>query len=146
MKSRIEMKDDNQKQITSKCSKIYCDECKHEFSMNSVKIQEATVKVKGQVLILDYFVCPQCNKIYRVLLKDEQCEKLKEDLEKTIDRIRKAHSSKNIELASSLNVMMTKKSERLRSHLIRLEKKFPGTFTFVASENNHEDKNIEYLP
>ena len=146
MKANIKMKDNNQKQIASKCGKIYCDECKYEFSVNSVNIQEATVKAKGQVLTLDYFVCPKCNKIYRIMLKDEQYEKLKEDLEKTKNRIRKTYGSKNIELASSLNVMVTKKSERLRSHLTRLEKKFPGTFTFVTSENNHKDKTIEYLP
>lgn len=128
------------------CDKFYCDECKYEFSMNTVNIEEATVQLGGQALKLVYFACPKCNKIYRIMLKDERYEELKEDLEKTKKRIRKNYGSGNDEFARTLNSMVTKKHERLKAHLNNLDKKFPGTFTFVASENNHEDKIIKYLP
>ena len=132
--------------MSTKFATVYCDDCKHEFSMNSVDIQEATVNLGGQALKLVYFTCPKCNKIYRITLKDERYEELKEDLERTKTRIRKNRGSRNDEFARTLNSMVTKKHERMRNHLTRLNDKFPGTFTFVASENNHEDKIITYLP
>ena len=53
---------------------VFCDECKHEFSMNSVDIQTATVELGGQALKLVYFTCPKCNKIYRIYFKDDKYE------------------------------------------------------------------------
>lgn len=125
---------------------IVCDECKHEFSMNAVNIEEATVTLDGQDLILVYFACPKCNKLYRVTLKDKRCVELREDLEKTKMRIRKNHGSGDEELAKTLNNMVFKKLQRLRKHTAVLNAKFLGTFTFVVSENNHEEKFIKYLP
>lgn len=132
--------------MSVKYTAVICDECKKEFSMNAVDIQEAIIELYGQVLKLVYFTCPKCNKIYRITLKDERYDELKEDLERTKNRIRKNFGSKNDELARTLNSMVTKKHKRIQSHLTNLNNKFPGTFTFVASENNHEDKIIKYLP
>lgn len=132
--------------MSTKFATVYCDECKHEFSMNSVDIQEVAMNLGGQALKLVYFTCPKCNKIYRITLKDERYEELKEDLERTKNRIRKNYGSRNDEFASTLHAMVVRKHERLKNHLTRLNNKFPGTFTFVASENNYEDKIITYLP
>lgn len=125
---------------------MICDNCKEEFSLGSVKIDEATVKIKSKALKLSYFTCPKCNKIYRIMLKDKQYDILRADLEKTKMRIRKNNGSGNEEFARQLNSMAIKKHNRLRNHVDNLHKKFPGTFTFVTSENNHEEKIIKYLP
>lgn len=125
---------------------ICCDECKNELLINSVKIDEVIIELGGQALKLVYFTCPKCNKIYRIMLKDERYEELAEDLEKTKKRIRKNYGSRNDEFASMLDSMVNKKHERLRNHVEKLNKKFPGTFTFVTSENNNEEKIITYLP
>ena len=132
--------------MSTKFATVFCDECKHEFSMNSVDIQEATVNLSGQALKLVYFTCPKCNKIYRITLKDKRYDELKEDLEKTKTRIRRNYGSGNDEMARMLNRMVVKKRERMQNHLNKLNVKFSGTFTFVASENNHKDKIITYLP
>lgn len=125
---------------------LRCDECGYEFSVRGVKIDEAKVTINDQLFTLVYFTCPECNKLYRVVLKDEQYEKLAEDLERIKNRIRKNHGSNNDELARVLGEMERKKLERLRAHSDRLNKMFPGTFTFVVSENNQKDKLIKYLP
>lgn len=130
----------------SKHINIYCDECKHEFSMSSADIQEATVNVNGHELTLVYFACSKCNKIYRIAIKDKQYDELRDDLERTKKRIRKNYGSRNDEMARTLNSMVNKKHQRLKNHLRKLDEKYPGTFTFVVSENNHEDKIIKYLP
>ena len=133
--------------MSTKYSAIVCNECDYEFSMNSVKIKEATVNVgKKEEIILMYFTCPKCNKIYRIMIKDKQYEVLKEDLEKIKTRIRKNNGSRNDELARVLDSMVIKKHERLKNHMMKLNERFSGTFTFVVSENNHKEKIIKYLP
>jgi len=125
---------------------LKCDECNQEFLLKADYINEAKVEINDQTLTLVYFTCPKCNKIYRILLKDKRYEELAEDLERTKNRIRKNHGSNNNELARVLDDMVRKKHERLRNHVDRLSKMFPGTFTFVVSENNQKDKFIKYLP
>lgn len=124
---------------------VYCNECKFEFSMNAVNIQKSIINIKGVNLLLAYFACPKCNKIYLISIEDEKCVALKEDLERTRNRIRKC-GSKNEEMARMLNSMMMKKNKRLKNHLENLRNKYSGTFTFTASENNHKEYIIKYLP
>lgn len=123
---------------------IVCDECGYEFPLESVNIQEQSVKCENEQLSLMFFTCSKCNKIYRVLLKDARYEELRVDLEKTKRRIRRNHGSNNVEFARTLNNMVFKKAERLENHCKKLLAKYNGTFTFVASENN--SKEIKYLP
>lgn len=125
---------------------IYCDECKFEFSANSVNIKETIIELNGVFVTLVYFTCPKCNKIYKISIQDKRYYELKDDLEKTIKRIRKNHGKINKEKAAILNDMVFKKKNRLALHVQRVNKMFPGTFVFVASENNHEEKSIKYLP
>jgi len=125
---------------------VFCDDCKHEFSMKSVNIQEAIAELNNVPVNLVYFTCPKCNRVYRISIQDKRYYELKEDLEKTIKRIRRNRGSNNDEMARTLNSMVVKKHERLKAYVDKVNKKFSGTFTFVASENNHEEKIIKYLP
>ena len=127
-------------------SLVYCDECKFEFSMNSVEIKETIVKLNNTPVALVYFTCPKCNKIYRISIQDKRYYELKEDLENTKKRIRKNYGSNNKDKAEMLDYMVRKKHDRLKAYVDKVNKMFPGTFVFVTSENNHEEKYIEYLP
>lgn len=125
---------------------IVCDECKHEFRLDAVGIHEAIVELNGVPVNLVYFACPKCNKIYRISIQDKRYYELVEDIEKTKKRIRRNHGSNNQEMASVLNSMVFKKKKRLEEYVDKVNKMFPGTFTFVASENNHKEQTIKYLP
>lgn len=125
---------------------IQCDKCEYEFSLNAVKIYEAGVVINGHEMLLVYFTCPKCNQIYRITLKDNRYVELQQDLEKMKKRIRKSHGGRNVEFARTLDSMVRTKVQRLKSYAKQLNEKFPGTFTFVVSENNHEEQNIQYLP
>lgn len=131
--------------MSTKYSTVHCDDCKHEFSMDTVDIQQATVTLDGQVLTLVYFACPKCNKIYRITLQDERYDELRMDLEKTKKRIRRNHGSGSVEFAGTLNTMVRRKLERLRDYTTKLNGKYPGTFVFAVPENG-EGKIIKYLP
>lgn len=125
---------------------IVCDECKHEFYLDAVGIHEAIVELNGVPVTLVYFACPKCNKIYRIFIQDRRYYELVEDLEKTKKRIRRNHGSNNQEMARMLNSMVFRKKQRLEEYVDKVNKMFPGTFTFVASENNHKEQTIKYLP
>lgn len=125
---------------------IVCDECKHEFYLDAVGIHEAIVELNGVPVTLVYFACPKCNKIYRISIQDKRYYELVEDLEKIKKRIRRNHGSNNQEMARVLNSMVFKKKQHLEEYVDKVNKMFPGTFTFVASENNHKEQTIKYLP
>ena len=132
--------------MSQKKTTIVCDECKHEFYLDAVGIHEDTVELNGVPVTLVYFACPKCNKIYRISIQDRRYYELVEDLEKTKKRIRRNHGSNNQEMARMLNSMVFKKKQRLEEYVDKVNKMFPGTFTFVASENNHKEQTIKYLP
>lgn len=126
--------------------KIKCDECKEEFFLNTVNIDEAIVELNGTLVTLVYFTCPKCNKIYRVSIQDRRYYELKEDLEKSKKKIRKNYGSNDVETMRILNSMIVRKHERLKAHVSKVNKMFQGTFVFEASENNQEKNKIVYLP
>lgn len=124
---------------------VICDECKHEFSLDAVGIHEAIVKLNNVPVVLVYFACPKCNRIYRVSIQDKRFYELKEDLEKTKKRIRKIKGNNKREKAEMLDTMVRKKLQRLYAYQEKVNEMFPGTFVFVTSENNSEEKSIKYL-
>lgn len=130
----------------NKTAIIYCDECKHKFSMNSVNINETTIEIGRYKLKLAYFACPKCNKIYRIALMDERYAELKKDFELIKTKMIRAINCGNVELVRALNNLMIKKRQRLGKHLENLNNKFSGTFTFEVSKNNQNQKEIKYLP
>lgn len=125
---------------------VFCDDCKHEFSVNSVNIATAPVTLNGKSYDLSYFACPKCRRIYRIALMDQRYYELQADIERTKKRIRRNHGSRNVEFAGTLNTMVRAKLERLRNHTDTTNRKFPGVFVFATSDNGEENKTIKYLP
>lgn len=122
---------------------IVCDECNNEFFLKSIEIKESAIEISGQELLLVYFKCPQCGKLYRVTLKDDEYYNLVEDLENTKKRIRRAKGRGNLYLQNQLVSMVYRKRERLQNYVARLNAKYSGTFTEVL-ENGAA--TIKYLP
>lgn len=122
---------------------IVCDECNNEFFLKSIEIKESAIEISGQELLLVYFKCPQCGKLYRATLKDDEYCALVEDLENTKKRIRCAKGKGNLCLQNQLVSMVYRKQERLQNYVARLNAKYSGTFTEVQ-ENGAAI--IKYLP
>lgn len=122
---------------------IVCDECKSEFFLKSVEIKESAIEIGGQELLVTYFKCPHCDKLYRITVKDDTYFAFVEDLENTKKRIRRAKGKGNLYLQNRLVSMVYRKQERLQNHVARLNAKYSGTFTEV-SENGAT--TIKYLP
>lgn len=122
---------------------IVCNECNSEFFLRSIKIKESAIEIGGQEFLLVYFKCPQCGKLYRITLKDDEYNALVEDLENTKKRIRRTKGKGNLYLQNQLVSTVYRKRERLQNHVARLNAKYSGTFTEV-SENGAT--TIKYLP
>lgn len=123
---------------------IVCDECKHEFYLNAVEIKEDIIQLNNVPVTLVYFMCPKCNKIYRISIQDKRYYDLVKDLEKVKKKIQVNYGNENSETLKVLDYMLIRKKQRLASHVKKINKMFPGTFTLVTSENNQ--KEIKYLP
>lgn len=123
---------------------IVCDKCKHEFVLGQNDLLEEEVICKGSKILLIFFTCPKCNEIYKVSLEDEECALLKEDLIKTVKRIRRNFGNNDVAFSDKLNQMMLVKKERLKNYMTKLNAKYSGTFTFDTSENNKKERKIIY--
>jgi transcription elongation factor Elf1 len=67
---------------------IVCDECKHEFEADSVKIKKYHIQTE-EVLSVASFNCPECDKEYLVSVNNEQTESLIEELSVLSDSLGK---------------------------------------------------------
>lgn len=122
---------------------IVCDKCSAVFLIKSVKIEECSVRIEGKQLLLDYFVCPECNQIYKVFLVEEQkYRKLVDDLLSIEKRIQKCNGSRNVYLLTRLQNMALVKKNKIQSYVNNMNQKYDGTFTFVSKNNQ---KEIVYL-
>lgn len=126
--------------------KVICDGCKSEFDVDAVEIYELPMVLKCKEVTLLFFVCPSCYKLYRVGLQDAKFRELRDDLEKMKKRINKFRSKKtcDIAMAEKFDSMVRIKQARLKSYSDKLNKMYPGTFTFAASENNSNGVQVVY--
>ena len=125
---------------------VYCDECNYEFLLNAVNIEQDVVELNNVPVHLVYFVCPKCDKIYRVSIQDKLYYELKRDLEKAEKRWRRNYGRMNKAVAENLHAMIVKKHNRLKEYVKEVNKRFPGTFVFETCKGKPKKRIIKYLP
>lgn len=125
---------------------IYCDECKKEFALRSIQIKKTSVEVAGNVLMLEYFTCPFCHTVYKVLLVEEtKYQELMYDLKAIQKRIRRQRNKGNLMLVENLYNMAQRKQERIKTYVDSISRKYPGSF-MLATKNNQQEEHVVYLP
>ena len=58
--------------------KVKCDKCKN--LIRSVHIKKTKVTIDNEQMILQYFECPRCRTIYKVLLLDNKAIRLQNEM------------------------------------------------------------------
>lgn len=116
---------------------IECDECKETFELDSIK--ESEVLLNGVKVILVYFTCPKCNRIYKISVQDKKYYDIQKELDAINHRIEVQKKKKNSSVLGHLISLAKNKKKRLASHILKVNKKFSGTFTFKSSENNQKE-------
>lgn len=126
---------------------IVCDKCKNEFAYQSIHIKESSIEVLGKVLLLDYFTCPFCNAVYKVLFVEEsKYRELVDDLVRIEMRIANQRGKGNPMLIDKLQNMAMAKRNRINVYIESMNKKYPGSFMVLATENNQMGEYVIYLP
>lgn len=119
---------------------IVCDKCSAEFFVKSVKIEKCSVEMNGKTLFLNYFVCPKCNQIYKVLLVEEQkYYELINDLLLIEKRMQKLNGKLNVQMLERLQKIAQIKKDKIKSYVNKMNHKYDGTFTFATSKNNQKE-------
>lgn len=132
--------------MTFEDKSIQCDVCGKSFSYRSIKIKESSVEIAEEVFTLDYFTCPHCNAVYKVLLVDKvKYRELVDDYVLIQARINRQQGKGNPELVQKLQSMANKKQQRLKAYVQGMNEKYPGSFV-LATENNQQREQILYLP
>lgn len=122
--------------------KIKCDNCEYKFFLDAAGINDEDIIIDGQEYELQYFACPKCDKLYRVLLKDSKYYDLVEELADAKTRIRRSWGKLGQQMQQVLNEVAKKKQERLKAYSIKLNQKFSGVFEFTTPENG--ERHIIY--
>jgi hypothetical protein len=76
--------------------KVECDECKYEFNLNASNVLEKhiTVREDGKEIIITYYECPQCHKVFVVQIDTEETKNLLVDVRKLMHEASNKKSKK----------------------------------------------------
>lgn len=122
---------------------IVCDKCNWNFNLESAEIKETSFLFNNKMYDLVYFVCPSCDEVYRILIRDKRFYELQEDLEKAKSRLNRTYQTGNAVLREKFYSIVLKKKQRLEEHVLKTNKLFSGNFVYECSDNVD---NIKYLP
>ncbi len=61
--------------------KLICDDCRKEFILDEIKVEESTVKRAGRInaVIVQYFRCPECGHKYIVSVQDDELKEMSKE-------------------------------------------------------------------
>lgn len=107
---------------------IECNKCKHEFSLDDVKLKTETVKNENnQEMLVTYFLCPKCKTIYVANIIDDKYRRLSMKLNKSLKILKRHQDGQPGDSEGYRNDFIKKKND-----LMRYEQKL-------------KDKYIKYL-
>lgn len=112
--------------------KIKCDSCGFEWKFKKTKIRKKVFQLKGRQVVLHYFMCPRCKRVYRVFIEGPKYNQLKDRLDKATTDIR---IYTNINGALPSDTKLEKLQDRameckhdLEEYVESYNKMFSGTF------------------
>lgn len=80
--------DFNKYEEAKKTTKIIsCDECSHNWISKETDLHKDRVNVKGEILVVTYFTCPVCNKLYVVAIDNHETLRLRKMLSIELKRL-----------------------------------------------------------
>lgn len=126
---------------------IYCDDCGKGIQVRSINIDKSFVKVNGKRLLLEYFVCPFCGTVYRVLLVDaEKYQELVDDFTSVKKRIERLKGKYDLEKYDKLVRLETRKRKRIKKYVEYMNSTYNGKFSLVSDGDNSREKQLVYRP
>lgn len=102
-------------------TKVVCDECSKEFNLETVKIQNSDMNIKGNLqLSVAYFRCPFCGVPFIIQICDKRAYELQIELQKQKARWQKIigkNDSDEVDRNRNVYVSLLAKQKRFKDHL-----------------------------
>lgn len=118
--------------------KSICNECGFAFELTDDQIKTSNLMIKNVKVHLIYFMCKNCNHIYRVCVYEDDYFGHLNALENAKENVKKNYGSRDLLLAQKLNDELLSCYYRLKRYLSYMKRKYDGTFTLLVSENKQE--------
>lgn len=119
-----------------------CDDCKKDFLVNSIDIKKDIIYIRDWDVELEfqYFVCPHCGKVYKILMLDKTAKMLQNDFSVYSNRIKRAvNTGKTIPEAKTK--ALSRKRDRFEKYLAKLEEHYKDIdFTVYLNKNNADQE------
>ena len=107
-----------------------CDNCQYEWYSDETKVNSAKVKnEKKQEMLVQFFLCPKCNKIYIVSIIDSKVRTYLSKLAKVEKRYQRRHETEDYEQYQVLRQQLMKYEDGLKAKY--------GKYFYL----NHEEVN-----
>ena len=75
---------------------VRCDACHYGFVMDESPLQEQSVYINNVRLVVTYFLCPRCRKVYVVAIYDGWCLEFLEKYRKKMQLVTKYQKKSDI--------------------------------------------------
>lgn len=121
---------------------IICSYCKNKFLLIAVKNKKVIVHKKE--MELEYFVCPHCNVVHKIVLKDQGYNVLLKEVIRANKKFQEETQKSNgmHEESKKKYEFLERKKKHLAKHVDVTNKLYPGSFTLLPATLNNEEKII----
>lgn len=117
---------------------VQCDECGYVWKkLKHIKHKEQSIEINNRQVVLHYFMCPKCKKVYVEFVEGPRYKRFVSRLDKARNKLWKATSEDE---AKIILLEVLKYQQELEKYVSSYNKMFSGTFIV----NNQNDVN--YLP
>jgi predicted Rdx family selenoprotein len=116
----------------------YCDECRKEWILTSNDIKQQKMSPKGEEIVLTYFVCPHCGKIYPICIDNVQTVQMKSQIEAQVNKLA-AFKSRNKIVSQSQLYRVAKLQKLLKKEYDRLDALYNGKFYLKTPEKTIQE-------
>lgn len=112
--------------------KTKCDSCGFEWKSKKTKIRKKVFQLKGRQVVLHYFMCPRCKRVYRVFIEGPKYKQYRLKVEKANDAIRIYIANNGISIndpkLENLYIQAEECKAVLEEYVENYNKMFSGTF------------------
>lgn len=111
----------------NKNKKVQCDECGYVWKkMKKIKPKYQSIEFNNRQVILHYFVCPRCKRVYKIFIEGPRYKSFVNKLNKAKVKLIKAN---NEDEANILRQDVLNCQKKLEEYIAHYDKMFSGTFT-----------------
>lgn len=117
---------------------VQCDECGYTWKkLKKVKLKQQVIEFNNRQVVLHYFLCPVCKKVYRIFIEGPRYNRLEKRLKKSMQKLLRAKNEDELKI---LQQEVSQYQRELEEYVVRYDKMFSGTFAVNVSGY------VEYRP